>query len=61
MDEIKTFNGAVSILWHNSYFSELKFRGWKSVLSDLIKMTQASGGLVTKAETVIPTFNRSSH
>lgn len=58
LQQVKMFNGAVSILWHNSYFSDGKYRGWKSVLAEIIKSTQAAGGLVTKAETIIPTFKR---
>lgn len=56
IQELKQFNGTASILWHNSYFSDLKFDGWKEVLDKMIQNARDDGALVTKAETILPIF-----
>ncbi|MFH5883339.1 polysaccharide deacetylase family protein [Halalkalibaculum sp. DA3122] len=58
--ELHKFNGAVSILWHNNYFSDLKYHGWKDVLDEVFTRARTDEALITKAETVLQTFNFSS-
>lgn len=41
--EIKKFNGVFSILWHNTYFSEYKYTGWKGMLEGLINLFKSEG------------------
>jgi len=35
--EVKRFNGMCSILWHNNYFSDYKYTGWREVYVESIK------------------------
>lgn len=37
INEVSKFNGLLTILWHNNYFSEYKYDGWKSLYIDLIE------------------------
>jgi peptidoglycan/xylan/chitin deacetylase (PgdA/CDA1 family) len=43
IQEIKKFNGIFSILWHNTYFSEYKYSGWKEILDELINLSKSNG------------------
>lgn len=36
IDEVSKFNGLLTILWHNNYFSRYKYDGWKSMYIDLV-------------------------
>ena len=38
INEVKKFNGVFSILWHNTHFSEYKYKGWKKIYIELIEM-----------------------
>ncbi len=57
IEELKKFQGTASILWHNSYFSDHKYQGWKSVLDQLICDAKTDGALITKAETILETYS----
>ena len=35
--EIKKFNGCFTLLWHNTYFSEYKYTGWKEVYCKILE------------------------
>ncbi len=43
LQEISKFNGAVSILWHNGYFTDFKFAGWRDVLTQIIQFARQEG------------------
>ncbi len=40
ISEARKFNGLLSILWHNNYYSEVKYQGWKDVLMELLAFVQ---------------------
>lgn len=40
ISEIIKFNGLLSILWHNNYYSEVKYQGWKEVFLKLLRSVQ---------------------
>ena len=40
LKEVKQFNGMMSLLWHNNYFSDYKYNGWRNVLAQSIKNAQ---------------------
>ncbi len=42
-DEVQKFNGLLTILWHNNYFSLYKFAGWREVYEDLLVELQRRG------------------
>ena len=37
LKEVKQFNGMVSLLWHNNYFSDYKYNGWRNVYAQSVK------------------------
>ena len=43
IEEVRKFNGLLSILWHNNYFSEHKYEGWGKVYSGLINQLKEKG------------------
>ncbi|MGN8225765.1 DUF7033 domain-containing protein [Gracilimonas sp. BCB1] len=38
IDETERFGGVLSILWHNSYFTDYKFKGWREKYIHLIEL-----------------------
>lgn len=38
--EIQKFGGVFTVLWHNNFFSDYKYSGWREVYVDLVKMLQ---------------------
>lgn len=38
INEVKKFNGTLSLLWHNNYFSNYKYNGWKDVYLKIIEL-----------------------
>lgn len=40
--EAKKFNGFTSVLWHNNFFSEYKYKGWKEVYEDILTRSRDS-------------------
>ena len=47
VDEVKKFNGIFSLLWHNTYFSEYKFTGWKQIYLDILEYCKNNHALMT--------------
>ena len=37
LKEVGQFNGMMSLLWHNNYFSDYKYNGWRNVYAQSIK------------------------
>jgi len=49
--EVKKFNGCFSLLWHNNYFSDYKFKGWKEVFEQsLLFLSDEGSSFKTGAE-----------
>jgi hypothetical protein len=36
IDEVERFNGCLTVLWHNHFFSEFKFKGWGNLYEKII-------------------------
>jgi len=36
LEEIKKFKGGAALLWHNNFFSKVKYQGWKQVLNQTV-------------------------
>ncbi len=36
-NEVEKFNGCLTILWHNAYFSPYKFAGWKDIYENILQ------------------------
>ena len=47
LDEIKKFNGVCTLLWHNTYFSEYKFTGWRQIYLDILEYCKNNHALMT--------------
>jgi peptidoglycan/xylan/chitin deacetylase (PgdA/CDA1 family) len=37
LKEVGQFNGMMSLLWHNNYFSDYKYNGWRNVYAESVK------------------------
>jgi len=51
-DEIKKHEGVMTILWHNTYFSEYKFEGWKEVYIRVLDYCSRNNALLTNAKEI---------
>ena len=52
VDEIKKFNGVFTLLWHNTFFSEYKFAGWKQIYLDILEYCKNNHALLTTGQNV---------
>ena len=51
MAEIKKFRGVLSVLWHNNYFSQYKYAGWRELYELILqKCIAANGEFLTAKE-----------
>lgn len=41
INEVAKFNGILSILWHNNYYSDYKYGKWESVLSQILDYVES--------------------
>lgn len=48
LEQVKRHNGAASIIWHNTYFTGYKFKGYKEIYEHILQWVQNNNGeLVT--------------
>jgi hypothetical protein len=47
LNEVEKFNGCFTLLWHNTYFSEYKYSGWKNVHYKFLEYGFGRGALMT--------------
>jgi hypothetical protein len=52
MDEVRKFNGVFTLLWHNTFFSEYKFAGWKQVYLDILEYCKNNGAWMTTGRNI---------
>lgn len=52
VDTICKFGGVFTLLWHNTFFSEYKYRGWKEVYCKILEHCQSKNGLLTSGEQI---------
>ena len=52
LEEIKRHHGAASVLWHNTFFTPYKFRGYREVYVQLLKWVREQGGELTTCQRV---------
>jgi peptidoglycan/xylan/chitin deacetylase (PgdA/CDA1 family) len=51
LEQVKLHNGAASVIWHNTYFTDYKFKGYKEIYEQIIKWVKHNNGeLVTCKE-----------
>ncbi len=46
IDEIKKFEGVFTLLWHNTYFSDYKYTGWREVYIEILRYCKKNNGLL---------------
>ena len=47
IEEVKKFNGVLSILWHNTSFSDYKYTGWCDVYEQIISYCKDNDAMLT--------------
>ena len=47
VDEVKKFNGVFTLLWHNTFFSDYKFTGWKQIYLNILEYCNNNNALMT--------------
>jgi len=47
VDEVKKFNGVFTLLWHNTFFSDYKFTGWKQIYLNILEYCNNNNALIT--------------
>ena len=52
INEVRKFNGVFTLLWHNTYFSDYKYTGWREVYSDILEYCSMHNGLLTNGKNV---------
>jgi len=50
--EIEKFEGVLTLSWHNTSFSEYKYRGWSKIYSDLLCHLRTKNAWLTKASEI---------
>ena len=57
IEEVKKFGGVLRILWHNNYFSEHKYSGWKELFISIIKKLIDKGSCFSTCNEIADQFN----
>lgn len=60
VNEIEYFNGCFTLLWHNTYFSEYKYTGWKNVYCKILEYCAGKDALMTSGENIYILFGSKS-
>lgn len=60
IDEVKKFNGVISILWHNPYFTNQKFKGWRDRFIQLIKKLKEHNSRFLTGQQIAKIYRRNS-
>lgn len=55
IEEVEKFNGVFTLLWHNTYFSDYKYTGWKNIYRKILDYSKDNGGLLSSGENI---FNK---
>ncbi|MGH1364271.1 MAG: DUF7033 domain-containing protein [Calditrichia bacterium] len=55
-DEAARFNGCISVLWHNNYFSDFKYAGWQKVYEDILDEGQSRGAMLASGEQIMSRY-----
>ena len=52
MSEAQKWQGCLTLLWHNNYFSNLKFAGWKALYEKVLCKAKDMNALLLSGEEV---------
>lgn len=53
INEVQKFGGVFTLLWHNTYFSDFKYTGWREVYLKIMDYCKERNGLFTSGERLI--------
>lgn len=56
IDEVKQFGGCLSILWHNTHLSDVKFMGWKDAYYCVLESCVSENGWLSSGEKIIKKY-----
>jgi hypothetical protein len=56
LEETEKFNGCFTLLWHNTYFSEYKFTGWKEIYCRFLEYAGGKKALITSGKNILRNF-----
>lgn len=52
IDEVRKFNGVFTLLWHNTFFSNYKYTGWKDVYCKILDYSKNNNSLLGNGQNV---------
>ena len=56
IDQTEKFGGFLSILWHNTYFTDHKYKGWKNRYIELIKCLKLRNSIFLNGSQIAQLF-----
>lgn len=57
LSEVKRFGGCLTLLWHNTHFSDYKFQGWREVFVDLLEYCRNENGFFANGKQIFEIFS----
>ena len=57
IDEIEKFNGCFTLLWHNTYFSEYKYEGWKDIYFRIVEHCSGKDAQIVSGNKICKLFD----
>lgn len=61
IDEVKKFNGVFTLLWHNTFFSDYKYTGWREVYIKILEYCKKNNGLLTNGPEIYTRIKADNH
>ena len=52
IDEVEKHNGVFTLLWHNTFFSDYKYTGWREVYCSILEYGIKKNGLLTNGKII---------
>jgi hypothetical protein len=52
IEEVHKFNGVLTILWHNTYYSDYKYKGWREIMEKILQICKQKNAQIISAESV---------
>ncbi len=56
VEKVEKFNGCFTLLWHNTCFSEYKYKGWKDVYCRFIRFALNKGAFISGGRNILDQF-----
>lgn len=53
LNEVKKFNGVLTILWHNNFFSDYKYKGWKEIYIKILELAKQNNFTFVNGEQIL--------